>query len=154
MAVTKVIPRQFSYNTLYVNPLNDTKHVRSCSEGVTLEGHSNHSPVKLGGNGEYARPSQEQDAASGDDKENAAPRTWSSAVSKNSSNLKSLSTGKALNLKPSSLQFCMQMQEKDWALGSKLRDPIGSENSHSVNIWDYSDSEAAPASSWSTLPNR
>ncbi|PQQ17479.1 tubby-like protein 8 [Prunus yedoensis var. nudiflora] len=30
----------------------------------------------------------------------------------------------------------------------------GSENSSSLKIWDYSDSEAAPASSWSTLPNK
>lgn len=151
----KTIPRQFSYNTLYVNPLTDARHVRSCSEGIALEGHSNHSPVKLGDHRkENAHPNQERDAADGDDKENAAPKSWSAAVSKHSSNLKSLSTGKALNLKPSSLQFCMQMQDKDPNLGSKLRDPIGSENSHSVNIWDYSDSESAPASSWSTLPNR
>lgn len=51
-------------------------------------------------------------------------------------------------LKPSSLQFCMQ-----------INDPIpSSDSSHfssSLKIWDHSDSEAAaPASSWSTLPNK
>ncbi|KAL4292168.1 tubby-like protein 8 [Arachis hypogaea] len=44
-------------------------------------------------------------------------------------------------LKPSSLQLCMQMNEPERAFGSS-------------NIWDYADSDAAPASSWSTLPNR
>ncbi|KAF5739016.1 Tubby like protein 8 isoform 1 [Tripterygium wilfordii] len=49
----------------------------------------------------------------------------------------------------------MQMNEPDKeAFGSKIWDPVESENSTSLKIWDYSDSEAAPASSWSTLPNR
>ncbi|KAF4380560.1 hypothetical protein G4B88_008711 [Cannabis sativa] len=34
------------------------------------------------------------------------------------------------------------------------REPSESEHSSSLKIWDYSDSEAAPASSWSTLPNK
>ncbi|XP_057457970.1 tubby-like protein 8 [Lotus japonicus] len=56
---------------------------------------------------------------------------------------KSLSTDRVL--KPSSLQFCM-----------KMNDPLDSHHSSttSLNIWDFSDSEAAPASSWSTLPNK
>lgn len=33
-------------------------------------------------------------------------------------------------------------------------DNLGSENTDSTNVWDHSDSEAAPVSSWSTLPNR
>ncbi|KAL8117756.1 hypothetical protein AgCh_015589 [Apium graveolens] len=32
--------------------------------------------------------------------------------------------------------------------------PADSEHSSSLKIWDYSDSESAPASSWSTIPNR
>ncbi|KAI5414264.1 hypothetical protein KIW84_058409 [Lathyrus oleraceus] len=44
-------------------------------------------------------------------------------------------------VKPSSLQFCMQINDS-------------SHFSNSLKIWDYSDSEAAPASSWSTLPNK
>ncbi|KAL8117749.1 hypothetical protein AgCh_015582 [Apium graveolens] len=33
-------------------------------------------------------------------------------------------------------------------------EPADSEHSSSLKIWDYSDSESAPASSWSTIPNR
>ncbi|MED6143551.1 hypothetical protein PIB30_007500 [Stylosanthes scabra] len=46
-------------------------------------------------------------------------------------------------LKPTSLQFCMQMNEPERAF-----------TSFNIWDWDYSDSDAAPASSWSTLPNR
>ncbi|XP_031384383.1 tubby-like protein 8 [Punica granatum] len=91
------------------------------------------------------------------DKENSAPAPTngsSAALKKPSSPSKCLSSDKLKVLKPSSLQFCMQMNGPDSAFWSKFRDPIGSENSNSANIWDFSDSEAAPASSWSTLPNR
>ncbi|KAJ9178895.1 hypothetical protein P3X46_010741 [Hevea brasiliensis] len=67
--------------------------------------------------------------------------------------MKSLSTGRVL--KPTSLQFCMQMNQPERALKSNLWDSVESEKSaSSLNIWDYSDSETAHASSWSTLPNR
>ncbi|KAK8584688.1 hypothetical protein V6N13_138640 [Hibiscus sabdariffa] len=154
-----LVQRQASYNSLYVNPLSDLKHNRSCSEG-------NHASLS----------DNKENVTFGVDKENAAPSTKDgssspfSAVAKRTGHLKSmstigtfdtskevpryksLSTGKVL--KESSLQFCMQMNEPDKAFGCKLWDPIDSENSASLNIWDYSDSEAAPASSWSTLPNR
>ncbi|XP_022716569.1 tubby-like protein 8 [Durio zibethinus] len=149
-----LVQRQASYNSPYVNPLTDLKHTRSCSEGKHAFFAGNKDNV---------------------DKENAAPSTnnvssSSSSVAKKTTHLKSLSTigtfdtskevpcYKSLStgklLKESSLQFCMQMNEPDKAFGCKLWDPIDSENSSSLNIWDYSDSEAAPASSWSTLPNR
>lgn len=51
-------------------------------------------------------------------------------------------------LKSSSLQMCMKLNEED--PGLKLPDPVP----HSSDIWEFSDSESAPASSWSTLPNR
>lgn len=86
------------------------------------------------------------------DKENAEPNNGSFAVAKLVPNEKSQL--KARVLKPSSLQLCMQMNEPDSIFGSKIQDPIDSDNSNSLKIWDYSDSEAAPASSWSTLPNR
>ncbi|GAB2220021.1 hypothetical protein Drorol1_Dr00007662 [Drosera rotundifolia] len=60
-------------------------------------------------------------------------------------------------LKPSSLQICMQMDETVTGLGagSVFGSKVwGSEGSNSGNVWDYSDSEAAPASAWSTLSNR
>lgn len=50
---------------------------------------------------------------------------------------KSLSLSNKI-VKPSSLQLCMQIND----------------SSNSSNIWDHSDSDAAPASSWSTLPNK
>ncbi|CAN1121445.1 Tubby-like protein 8 [Linum perenne] len=70
---------------------------------------------------------------------------------------KSLSADRVL--KPSSLQLCMQMNEPDRAFMPKILDDSSffaaePQHSSSLNIWDYSDSEAAPASSWSTLPNR
>ncbi|XP_078163635.1 tubby like protein 8 isoform X2 [Carex rostrata] len=51
-------------------------------------------------------------------------------------------------LKSSSLQMCMKLNEAD--PGLKLSDRVP----HSSDIWEFSDSESAPASSWSTLPNR
>ncbi|CAL1354667.1 unnamed protein product [Linum trigynum] len=72
---------------------------------------------------------------------------------------KCLSTGRVLKPSSSTLQMCMQMNEPDRAFKSNKMiwdaSPCAqSDHSSSLNIWDYSDSEAAPASSWSTLPNR
>lgn len=170
-------PRQSLYNSFYVNPLTDPKHGRSCSEGGEGEGGGGGAAaaaVFFSDNKENAVPNKEVNAANNiynGDKENAAPTNGSvsslqkqfSAVKSLSTNgsvdvpkqvthFKSLSTGRVL--KPSSLQFCMQMNEPDRAFGSNVWDPTDSENSSSLKIWDYSDSEAAPASSWSTLPNR
>ncbi|KAI8018524.1 Tubby-like protein 8 [Camellia lanceoleosa] len=130
------IPRQSSYNSLYLNPLTDLKHNRSSSDGgVALGARMRQNPVTVF-----------------DDKENAVPNNGFCAVAKQIPNGKAYVRDRAL--KPSSLQLCMQMNEPDSNFGSKIWDPVGSDNTGSVNIWDYSDSEAAPASSWSTLPNR
>ncbi|XP_028096692.1 tubby-like protein 8 isoform X2 [Camellia sinensis] len=130
------IPRQSSYNFLYLNPLTDLKHNRSSSDGgVALGARMCQNPVTVF-----------------DDKENAVPNNGFCAVAKQIPNGKAYVRDRAL--KPSSLQLCMQMNEPDSNFGSKIWDPVGSDNTGSVNIWDYSDSEAAPASSWSTLPNR
>lgn len=51
-------------------------------------------------------------------------------------------------LKSSSLQMCMRLNEAD--SGLKVPNLVP----HSSDIWEFSDSESAPASSWSTLPNR
>lgn len=157
-----LVQRQASQNSAYVNnPLaQDLKHNRSCSEGNHAAFTDNKENVMFGVV----------------DKENAAPSTnigssSSSSAGKKTTHLKSLSTigtfdtskevpsykclstGKVL--KESSLQFCMQMNEPDnKVFGCKLWEPIDSDNYVSLNVWDYSDSEAAPASSWSTLPNR
>ncbi|GAU31864.1 hypothetical protein TSUD_114750 [Trifolium subterraneum] len=65
---------------------------------------------------------------------------------------KSLSTNTDNNkiVKPSSLQYCMQINDNDPPLASSH----SSHFSNSLKIWDYSDSDPAPASSWSTLPNK
>ncbi|KAJ0075434.1 hypothetical protein Patl1_34827 [Pistacia atlantica] len=126
------VPRQSSYNSLYVNPLTESRHSRCCSEGGG-EGVNTFSDDK-----ENAVPNKKENVAS-DDKENAAPLT----NAKQFSALKSLST---------------KMNEPDKAFGLRLWEANDSEHStehsSSLKIWDFSDSEAAPASSWSTLPNR
>nr|XP_004305468.2 PREDICTED: tubby-like protein 8 [Fragaria vesca subsp. vesca] len=154
---TALMPRQSSYNALYVNP--DQKHNRSFSEDIRS------SPS------DHSKPDHLASASNDDeDKENSTPNNnsndkenlLSKPLTKQNLN-KSFSTGcggggGGAALKPSSLQFCMQMSEPEKELfgGSKMWDPpsVASDNSSSLKIWDYSDSEAAPASSWSTLPNK
>lgn len=154
------INRQCSYNSLYVNPLNELSHNRSNSEGGRLISNGDQlgpNPLTFNDNKENAVPNKIQVAEFGGDKENiAVPANGSSSfvTSNQFGNLKSFSTG-CRALKPSSLQFCMQINEPEKVFGrSKIWDPSESENSSSLKIWDYSDSEAAPASSWTTLPNK
>ncbi|XWS16571.1 hypothetical protein CRYUN_Cryun34aG0100100 [Craigia yunnanensis] len=155
-----LVQRQASYNSPYVNPLTDLKHNRSCSEGNHAAFTDNKENVIFGVDKENAAPSTNIGSFSSSSSSAAKKTTHFKSLStigtfdasKEVPSYKSLSTGKVL--KQSSLQFCMQMNEPDKAFGCKLWDPIDSENSSSLNIWDYSDSEAAPASSWSTLPNR
>ncbi|KAK4590064.1 hypothetical protein RGQ29_020578 [Quercus rubra] len=150
------MPRQSSYNSLYVNPLNDQlKHNRSCSEGGTR------TPDIILTTDDIDNIDKENDEPNTNTnsnrkhKQNANGFAFSSSISNNINKSLSTNTRVLMNLKPSSLQFCMQMNEPDKAfLSSKVWEPPESENSSSLNIWDYSDSEAAPASSWSTLPNR
>ncbi|EOY26154.1 hypothetical protein QUC31_011952 [Theobroma cacao] len=154
-----LVQRQASYTSPYVNPLTDLKHSRSCSEGNHATFTDNKENVFFGVGKENAAPTTNNGSSSSSSsvaKRITHLKSLSTIgtfdASKEVSSYKSLSTGKVL--KESSLQFCMQMNEPDKAFGCKLWDPIDSENSNSLNIWDYSDSEAAPASSWSTLPNR
>ncbi|PNT52598.1 hypothetical protein POPTR_001G041400v4 [Populus trichocarpa] len=145
------LPNQSSYNSVYVNPLTDSKHHHTCSEGDLLTKSFTDNKENIDNTAKFG----------GVDKENAVPNN-SKPLSTNGSlsvlpkpqlsNMKSLSTGRVL--KPSSLQLCMQMNEPEKVFKSKIWDSAESEKSNSVNIWDYSDSEAAPASSWSALPNR
>ncbi|KAH9315139.1 hypothetical protein KI387_023766, partial [Taxus chinensis] len=51
----------------------------------------------------------------------------------------------------SSLQVCIQMNEPDSKIG-RFRPPLTPNFYNSMYVWD--DAEAAPAPSWSTLPNR
>ncbi|XP_077236749.1 tubby like protein 8 isoform X2 [Tasmannia lanceolata] len=124
-----------SYKSLYFNPLNEIQHNRSSSEGRNLGLQLCRNPVVVCG------------------KENAVPTNGVSLKGKPFSERKFDSSLPLQNrvLKPSSLQICMQKNEPDSTFGSTL---WGDGNSNPSNAWDYSDSEAAPASSWSTLPNR
>ncbi|KAK2976600.1 hypothetical protein RJ640_021402 [Escallonia rubra] len=148
------MPRQASYNSLYVNPLTELKHNRSCSDGGSTTDAAAfgismcRNPVMGSDNKENTVPNRGKYSGNVD-KENVVPNKGSA---KQLPNLKS--NLKHRILKPSSLQLCMQINEPDLSLRSKIWDPIDSDNTNSANIWDYSDSEAAPASSWSTLPNR
>ncbi|CAK9134229.1 unnamed protein product [Ilex paraguariensis] len=150
------IPRQSSYNSLYNNPLTELKHNRTCSEGggtnvVPLGVHIGRNRVTGFDNKENAVPSKTE-KSSNVDKENAVPSNGFGVVTKEFPNGKSNLKDRVL--KPSSLQLCMQMNEPDSNLKPKIWEHIDSDNTNSGNIWDYSDSEAAPASSWTTLPNR
>lgn len=144
--------RQSSYNSLYVNPLNELKHDEPSNGGTLCR-----NPISLSNNKENATPNKENVVQSNNNKENAVPDNGSSANKK-----KQFLDGKSPSsvgpnnrvLRPSSLQLCIQLNEPDSIFGSKIWDPIESLNSNPANVWDYSDSEAAPASSWSTLPNR
>ncbi|KAJ4828326.1 hypothetical protein Tsubulata_012025 [Turnera subulata] len=142
--------RQSSYSALYNNPLNDPRHHHTSSEGdptAAFTDNKENNPIFV----------------AGDHKENAEPNN-SKPLSTNgplsgmpkprlSANMKSFPTGRGI-LKPSSLQLCMEMNEPEKAFKSRIWDSVEPENSNSLNVWDYSDSEAAPASSWSTLPNK
>ncbi|XP_054779728.1 tubby-like protein 8 isoform X2 [Prosopis cineraria] len=145
-----------SYNSLYVNPLTEFRHSRSCSDSVRLASKCDkcedftHRKVATD-NKENVTPKR-KDATLFCDKENAVPTNGPSSLPKHFSKSKSLCTDRIL--KPNSLQFCMQMNEPEKAFGSKIWDNVHFENMSSLKIWDYSDSEAAPASSWSTLPNK
>ena len=151
------IPRQSSYNSLHKNPLKELRHSRSNSEGGCH--YSSNKPIPA--------------LFSGEDRENSVPgKAWQekpAAFSNNGGdedkeNVALIANAKPVlmgcndkALKPSSLQLCMQMNEPDQRVfggPGGVWEPSESENSSSLKIWDYSDSEAAPASSWSTLPNK
>ncbi|XP_073135944.1 tubby-like protein 8 [Henckelia pumila] len=148
------ISRQSSCgSSLYRNPLIERKHGRSSSEG---EWNGVSLAVRMRRNSAFVND---------DDKENSVPNIRHEKINgkenmviengkKDSSFLRESSNRKENLLKPSSLQLCMKRQEPDSNIGLKIWDNFGSDNTDSVNVWDHSDSEAAPVSSWSTLPNR
>ncbi|KAG8379583.1 hypothetical protein BUALT_Bualt07G0104000 [Buddleja alternifolia] len=149
------ISRQCSHSSLYRNPLIDQNHHRSSSEGggATLGAHIRRNLAVINDNKENATPNVKPIKLYFDGKENAVPNDENEPILKEFS-----STGKSEMkenlLKPTSLQLCIKKHEPDSSIGLKMWDSVDSEKSNSVNVWDYSDSEAAPASSWSTLPNR
>lgn len=149
------ISHQSSYTSLYRNPLIEQK---SSNKGG---GNGN-------GNGVPLVAHIRRKLAAAEDKENSSPnvknvvKTNYDSEKKAGAGTEPISKGflsgksqiRENLLKPSSLQLCIKKNEPDSVVGFKVWDSVDSERSNSVNVWDYSDSEAAPVSSWSTLPNR
>lgn len=153
-----VIARQSSCNSLPCRPLGERKHNRSCSEDGNGSVSSNCVPLVV-----HIRQNQLGRSCSASGKENSTPNiSEKSFLDDNKENavlgkenvLEVKLKDKPLNLKPTSLQLCIQKHEPDSNICTKVWENLDSDNQNSGNIWDYSDSEAAPASSWSTLPNR
>ncbi|KAL2533971.1 Tubby-like protein 8 [Abeliophyllum distichum] len=139
------VPRNSSYNSLYNNPLIVKKHNRSSSEGGNMR---RCLASIINDDKENAMPTSKIGKMYGDGKENLVPNIESKVVANGKSQKKDNV------LKPSSLQSRILKNVPDSIIGLKYWEPDDSENSNSVNMWDYSDSEAAPAAPWSTLPNR
>ncbi|KAK6915173.1 Tubby, C-terminal [Dillenia turbinata] len=153
------IPRQSSCNSLNLKPLTESKHNRSCSEGdrVSLGVLLSRSNVNDCKENAILVPVPIPSINNNrHDKENAVPNINNSIGLIEKPVLDETPTKMRvsnLNNNPSLLE---QRNESncDLSFGSKIWEPIESEKSNSANIWDYSESEAAPASSWSTVPNR
>ncbi|XP_051147899.1 tubby-like protein 8 [Andrographis paniculata] len=103
----------------------------------------------------------------GDNKENSSPNCANpeeklnrrETADEHAPNSKPFSNAKAQSknepIKKSSLQSCMKKHEPDSDLGLKIWDEPYDSSEKSGHLWDHhSDSEAAPAPPWSTLPNR
>ncbi|KAL3631788.1 hypothetical protein CASFOL_024772 [Castilleja foliolosa] len=128
------ISRQSSYNSLYRNPLIENKHHRDAGDknSLNLGPHIRRNLALLSDNKENAEPNVKHGDSHSQMKGNLLKSTSSS-----------------------SLQLCIKQNDPDSIIGLKLWSSVDSEKSNSGNVWDaYSDSETAPASSWSTLPNR
>ncbi|XP_047332463.1 tubby-like protein 8 [Impatiens glandulifera] len=160
------LTRQSSFNSLYINPLNELNTIYGCCD-VARHSVDSFAPgfqarlktrtTILSDDKENAAPSNKNPTQLSvlTDKENILPNSdvvGSNPCKDKVRNGKSCLKDRAL--KPSSLQLCMQQNELEWKFGYKIGEPLESEKMNSGNIWDYSDSETAPASSWSTLPNR
>ncbi|XP_060205299.1 tubby-like protein 8 isoform X2 [Lycium barbarum] len=157
-----------SYNSLYDNPLNELRQNRSSSNGSstigeTLGVHLLQNQLVISDNGSSTIGETlgvhllQNQLVISDNKENAAPnkpeksnlsdKDWTSKVVNNDF---SVPRGE---VKPTSL-LCIKKNEPESKIGLKIWEHSDTGTPNSGNIWDYSDSEAAPASSWSTLPNR
>ncbi|KAG9152422.1 hypothetical protein Leryth_015826 [Lithospermum erythrorhizon] len=146
-----------SCNSLSSTALKELNHNRSSSEGengqrnIAPLGTHIHQNRVINSSKKENMASYKKVEMSQNDKENAVPEN-AKRYRNDKENAALGNVGRVL--KPSSLQLCIQKNEPDSKIGAKMFEPADSENKNSGNIWDYSDSEAAPASSWSTLPNR
>ncbi|KAK4395481.1 Tubby-like protein 8 [Sesamum angolense] len=151
------ISRQSSYTSMYRNPLIEQKHHRGSSDGggnsVSLGAHMRRNLAVISDDKENAEPNVKPGKQYSNGKENEVPDDGKRPILKEFSGGTTTQMKENL-LKPSSLQLCIKKNEPDSSIGLKIWDSVDSEKSNSANVWDYSDSEAAPASSWSALPNR
>ncbi|KAF3787182.1 Tubby-like protein 4 [Nymphaea thermarum] len=138
-------PRQFSYQPVSASPLKK-KDARHCTYSSVADDHDKENDVP---------PLTCSTTKQGRRK---AITIFTNGQKKGSKNCRrdvdcEIPCKRALKpVKPTSLQRCMQMSEHEFSKASLLGDPLMM--SDSMNAWNYSGSEAAPASSWSTLPNR
>uniref|UniRef100_A0A7C9AS35 Tubby C-terminal domain-containing protein n=1 Tax=Opuntia streptacantha TaxID=393608 RepID=A0A7C9AS35_OPUST len=134
-----------SYDALYSNPLIELNNNVGCKENDHVKKRMMRREKAASDLGVYT-----------DGKENQVPMNENEFGAKKKKNPDGKLKDKAL--KSSSLQLCMKMNEPEssfgFGFGFKVWDSADTESVKSVNVWDYSDSEAAPASSWSTVPNR
>ncbi|XP_012856843.1 PREDICTED: tubby-like protein 8 [Erythranthe guttata] len=159
---TATISRQSSCTSTHRNPLiqqNHHHHHRTSSDGGGGNGVSLGSPIRRCDNNNKENIAAAPNAKPGkfhydDDKENTNPNDdGKNLILKDFSDWKSQM--KENLLKPSSLQVCIKKNEPDSVIGLKKWESLDSEKPNAAaDVWDYSDSEAAPVSSWSTLPNR
>eukprot|EP01018_Ginkgo_biloba_P014425 Gb_10186 [translate_table: standard] len=153
--------RHSSYKSLYVNPLTELKNDRSrnsssdrSSGNLNLHLCRGTSIVCETENADIfseslakVRSMEFSKGKSPLKKEKKSSKKSLQSSKKNASSV--LSESRVL--KPSSLQFCIQINEPESKIG---RFNAPSTPNNSMFIWDDSDAEAAPAPSWSTLPNR
>ncbi|XP_042000993.1 tubby-like protein 8 isoform X2 [Salvia splendens] len=128
------ISLQSSYTSLYRNPLIDQKH-----PNVAANDDKENSSPNINDGRKHAADEKEKER-----EKVPVLKEFPTPKSQMRENL----------LKPSSLQLCIKKHEPESNVGLRVWEPIDSGRSNTANVWDYSDSESAPVSSWSTLPNR
>ncbi|XP_071731821.1 tubby-like protein 8 [Rutidosis leptorrhynchoides] len=142
-----------SNKTLYDNPLAEIKlgNRRASNDNNGALGENNVQKIsKFSNDKENSEPDEKKNGLDPNmDKENVDGNILGAKQP-----LVAKSRAKDKVWKPSSLQLCMQLNDPNTNFGSNFYEPVDSSKNNSGNIWDHSDSEAAPASSWSTLPNR
>ncbi|KAK9149890.1 hypothetical protein Scep_008647 [Stephania cephalantha] len=146
------LARQSSYNSLYVNPLNEeANNLADDNLHLTPRNHATDDKENALENGLH-----QQSCSGKKESEKATPfRDRSNSFSAGDCKTPTPLGCKKRALRSPSLQLCMQLDEPNSTFGLKLWDSFEAGDSGKSNLWDHSDSEAAaPPSSWYTLPNR
>lgn len=145
-----------SYKSLYNNPLTELKHDR-CRNSSWDRSNGNLNLHLCGGtsvlcdkenNGRLFQESLSK-IRSTESSKRKSPSKKGKRLIKHATLSNNKNNTESRVLKPTSLQVCIQMNEPDSKFGRCPATP-----NNSMFVWDDSDAEAAPAPSWSTLPNR